>query len=711
MQRLSLALLVAAILIIQSALPAKALQDEALYIPVGLSSDGSLLLVTGHNYQGLRLIDINSGQSLKVTDGQNAGYQASLSPDGKAVAYKAFSTQNDILLQLPVIYDLESNKETRLHGWVESCGSPMFIDNDRVAYTAGDRLYLLDREFIALAEYDLGCQVNSLTASDVVNSVAYSCGSGRLTLLDLDSRDTKTLVKKTIEFFNPCFSPDGSKVLLQTVTGQIAVADLKNGRIELVGPGLHPVWVNNHNIAAVQYPSGDLFHEDHSEGSPTKLVFYSLTGEVPRAAQTIADSYRPTYLGKMKAVYYADREFVLFDLTQHGDNSFRIGDRATVAAPNEPKIILNQEALSKQGGPPIASVNLPGAPFIHQIYDAKIGFDGRSACGAAAALMVVQYYNLLPPMVPKGWHMSNIYRYNDVDYSIWANDRSFNRAFGAYGYIAQDTGWYNTPKRGNQHSSAWLSKFLNNHGLTSSVKQDVTWANVVEEIDSGYPVVLLFTNNRTRGHYVTVTGYVQGQKTLIINDPYGDLNTPEWPSNDGYGVLYDWPTDNNGNVNLLNINRMISARGELPDSGALQHKLSLGLLHLGTGTVYGADQYPDGAAVNINARAAEGYEFVSWTEGNNLVSLSARYSFIISSDLILIANFRKKDEHAEPADLISGDINNDGIINVIDVSLLMRHILELENLTPEKQEAADLNNDGIINVIDVSLLLKIACEL
>ncbi len=149
---------------------------------------------------------------------------------------------------------------------------------------------------------------------------------------------------------------------------------------------------------------------------------------------------------------------------------------------------------------------------------------------------------------------------------------------------------------------------------------------------------------------------------------------------------------------------------EIRPEAVPQHTVTLGVRPGGTGSVEGAGQYPRGASVTASATAAAGYEFVSWTEGNNLVSLTALYRFTIVGDRNLVANFREEGDPADPNDRIRGDINNDGKVNVLDVILVMRHILELEALPADGQEAADLNNDGDIDVIDVSLLMRIALE-
>ena len=60
----------------------------------------------------------------------------------------------------------------------------------------------------------------------------------------------------------------------------------------------------------------------------------------------------------------------------------------------------------------------------------------------------------------------------------------------------------------------------------------------------------------------------------------------------------------------------------------------------------------------------------------------------------------------EPSSILMGDLNFDGIINVIDVVSLVNAILGGE-LTDDQQLVADLNGDGTINVIDIVSLVNI----
>jgi len=56
--------------------------------------------------------------------------------------------------------------------------------------------------------------------------------------------------------------------------------------------------------------------------------------------------------------------------------------------------------------------------------------------------------------------------------------------------------------------------------------------------------------------------------------------------------------------------------------------------------------------------------------------------------------------------LTYGDVNNDGVVNVLDVVLVMRDILDLEPLGGQQKELADVNGDGVVDVRDAALLMQ-----
>ena len=62
------------------------------------------------------------------------------------------------------------------------------------------------------------------------------------------------------------------------------------------------------------------------------------------------------------------------------------------------------------------------------------------------------------------------------------------------------------------------------------------------------------------------------------------------------------------------------------------------------------------------------------------------------------------------AELLRGDVNNDGQVNIADVTALVNIILSKINEDQYNPVAADLNADGQINIADVTLLVNILLE-
>ncbi len=60
----------------------------------------------------------------------------------------------------------------------------------------------------------------------------------------------------------------------------------------------------------------------------------------------------------------------------------------------------------------------------------------------------------------------------------------------------------------------------------------------------------------------------------------------------------------------------------------------------------------------------------------------------------------------EPSEWQPGDVNNDGRINVLDVTLVTQHILGYEFLSSRQQGSADVDGNGRIDVNDVNLIMQ-----
>ena len=77
-----------------------------------------------------------------------------------------------------------------------------------------------------------------------------------------------------------------------------------------------------------------------------------------------------------------------------------------------------------------------------------------------------------------------------------------------------------------------------------------------------------------------------------------------------------------------------------------------------------------------------------------------------SSNTILDEELEQLNSEDEHAQIIPGDINGDGRIDITDVSLLMRHIILKESLNDKEAVAADYNSDGVVNIKDASLAMR-----
>jgi len=62
-------------------------------------------------------------------------------------------------------------------------------------------------------------------------------------------------------------------------------------------------------------------------------------------------------------------------------------------------------------------------------------------------------------------------------------------------------------------------------------------------------------------------------------------------------------------------------------------------------------------------------------------------------------------------EVMYGDVNQNGRVNVNDVSLLMKYILGLEDLTADQIKAADVDGDGELNVKDATLIMRYVLNL
>jgi hypothetical protein len=84
----------------------------------------------------------------------------------------------------------------------------------------------------------------------------------------------------------------------------------------------------------------------------------------------------------------------------------------------------------------------------------------------------------------------------------------------------------------------------------------------------------------------------------------------------------------------------VSISGKLPVAEPTKYTVTATVNPAEAGTVVGAGEYEENAEATLTATANEGYEFVNWTVAGEEVSTDATYTFTVTTDIEVVANFK-----------------------------------------------------------------------
>ncbi len=113
-------------------------------------------------------------------------------------------------------------------------------------------------------------------------------------------------------------------------------------------------------------------------------------------------------------------------------------------------------------------------------------------------------------------------------------------------------------------------------------------------------------------------------------------------ANTGY-TFNNWTE--NGNVVSTNASYTFTVTGDrtlVANFNLNSYNISVAANPTQGGSVAGGDAYQHGASCTVTATANNGYTFANWTENGNVVSTSASYTFTVTSDRTLVANFNQQ---------------------------------------------------------------------
>ena len=84
----------------------------------------------------------------------------------------------------------------------------------------------------------------------------------------------------------------------------------------------------------------------------------------------------------------------------------------------------------------------------------------------------------------------------------------------------------------------------------------------------------------------------------------------------------------------------VTISGKLPVEEPIKYTVTATVNPAEAGTVVGAGEYEENAEATLTATANEGYEFVNWTVAGEEVSTDATYTFTVTTDIEVVANFK-----------------------------------------------------------------------
>jgi len=522
-------------------------------IPVYLS--GSCLLTTGERHTGLVLTNTSSGEITVISTERSVGYYASISAGNKYVCYKTFKRLPGAVLQRSVLFDIANGENIPLNDWSPLAGIPCVSGDGKIAYTTGNRLVVVNKDFRVLHDIDLGHHVNLLSFSADCDKIALNDRDEQTVVLILSSGSRRVISAGEGCFFCPQFAPKGDDLLFYDVTGRILLANSegKSGPTVL-GQGSMARWLSNDSIGFVKKTI-----EKH-EVVLTEIV--STGTNVKRSGSIVLNK------GDADAVLSEDNIASNIEgiLSLGSTTNGRLSKR-NLNVPSFQKAVKKDDPETRSLVDKGATREIEGVPVIHQVYDVPNWWWGHWSCGPTAALMCIQYFHKLPKHTfdcthysahksNYGFYIPEIYSFNGYDYDIGVYvDPAGATAYGGHGWIWQEN---------EKHTSADMTDYINQHGPSSSGDYSPTWDELQQEVMNDHPFVIL-SSITSGGHYQTVIGYFKNQRTLIVNDPYGDKNIA-YPSFQGQRCFYDWPGYSNGYENLNTVSAYIHCRDTNPAS-------------------------------------------------------------------------------------------------------------------------------------------------
>lgn len=135
--------------------------------------------------------------------------------------------------------------------------------------------------------------------------------------------------------------------------------------------------------------------------------------------------------------------------------------------------------------------------------------------------------------------------------------------------------------------------------------------------------------------------------------------------------------------------------------------------NIASGKLYEADSY-----VTLATYTNQGYEFLGWYENGTQISSNTTFNYHMPyKHVTLVAKFKynpfnpeepESDGTQEDIDVKpTGDLNGDGVVDVLDVVALVNYSLGKDG---ENRAKCDLNSDGVVDILDIVKIVNLSLE-
>lgn len=508
-------------------------------------------IVTGDNY-GTGIYLIKDRILTKIVSAAGSGRYFTFSSSRNTIYYKAVEINGG---QAIYGFDLSAGKSKMIFGYHEMIGQLSIAANGTFVYSAGEEVIILHGT--SERRVRTGNFSNLTPVSPDAKYFIYNDNNDNLHLYNLQTNSDEIFTDESIGYFEPVWSPDSRYIVYSSLKGVLYIYDIVSKSTTLIGKGFSPSW----------HPGGTAVIFEHrlfvnGNYSKSDLAIYSL------------DTKRITLLTATEIISertpsFTDENNILFTEQETGKV---VEARLTSSGLSTPITIYMLDHPARDKIKPeyrgTFGHRTMDIPYVHQVYDTPDWYNGHWACGPTTAIMLIAYWNLLPPY--EGWcswpspghynlwgrYITDRYRFRQVDYQSTANDPNGTPSMGGFGYM-----W-----NGNYSPYSRMASYYGNHGIAATREDSPTFAKAEAQILSGNPYTIC-NGLTTAGHIVLAHGVNSQNRSVTVNDPYGNKNTPGYPSYDGKNAVYDWPGYNNGYQNLNNVFWCVNTSYNVPAHG------------------------------------------------------------------------------------------------------------------------------------------------